>query len=431
MKVQRGGLIAVLGLVVTLLLSGVSLLRAADQAAATDFMQKRDKLDMRDPVAMYTLGTWAEQHNMPGEASDLYRKVLKLRPEDDDCYKRLVYIGDTLRPTEDAEPQADLKKEFGDKFSIHVAPHWIVIYNTDKAWALNRAVLLEKTHDVFYQSFRKAGFRALPLEKRLVCVLFQEHTDFAAYAKRVDHADLGWSSGYYSSRTNRIAFFNDESSPKFAEVEQQIAALDKTIADLAEQLRAASHNTALASQYRKQLDAARDEQRRLRNIIKSISGLTNAGKTTHEATHQLAYNSGLHEFNVMYPFWLVEGLATNFEAADPTANFGPHIENTSRRKMLKECMAANRLPTFNDLLVVTKPPTENLQLTNDLYNESWALFQFVYKKHQDQLRTYVQNLAKGPKGPRTEDQLRQDFRTAFGQIGDIEFEWRLYTKSAR
>src|SRR4051812_15211996 len=94
---HRGGFWAAAALAVALSLGAViggGACPAADSATVTDFMLKLDKLDEHDAAATYALGNWAEQHQLPSQASNLYRKVLKIKPDDEESYKRLVFLSD-------------------------------------------------------------------------------------------------------------------------------------------------------------------------------------------------------------------------------------------------------------------------------------------------------------------------------------------------
>ena len=398
-----------------------------------DFYQKRYALEDGDIAGRMSLAGWCERNGLPWRAAELYHEVLALDRDHNVAYDRLVRLADTRRLPEQPERQAELLEHFGDEFALHVAPHFLVVYNTDKAWAINRAVLLERTHDLFVQAFRRGDFRVVPLRERLVCLLLADHEQFTDYAREADGVDVGWSAGYYSSKTNRTAFFDETTSPNFRKVTDHVSRLEKAEAELRAKLRAArkARSRAHEAHYRKQLDAVRKELTWYRNRHSAVADMGNAAKTTHEASHQFAFNMGLQVRGHMYPFWLSEGIATNFETVDPAAPFGPHHDNLGRRRLLTEAWRAEALLPIDEFITMVRPPVEDEQRLAVAYSQAWGLFRFLLKYRRAELQDYLDAIAGGPPGERSPEQLREAFDDAFGDLGRIEREFELYVKRLR
>lgn len=417
-----------------MLATGAGLLIAPARAAddvAVQYLQRLSQTDRNDAVALASLGDWASANDLSQEAAQVYRRVLEIRPDDDEVYQRLIRITDTTRLPENPRRQAELAKQIGGKFQLHVSPHFLIFYDTDQAWALNRAVLLEKTHDIFYSAFRRADLKPLPLPERMVCLLFDSHDDFVQYARNVDKMNMAWSSGYYSVRSNRIAFFNDRTNPAHQRVVEHIAELEKTIDGLRQKIREQSRNPALVAAHRQQLDQAMREHQWYRNRLRGVAGMANTAKTTHEAVHQLAFNSNLQVRGVAYPFWLAEGLATNFETDDPAANFGPYFDNVERRKLLIDLQADGRMMKLDDFITMVTLPTDDAQRVSELYAQAYGLFQFLFKKRHDQMQQYLEKLSKIPPGDRHVKALRAEFIDAFGPIRTVEDQFTTWIRLMR
>ena len=397
-----------------------------------DYLQRLSRLDRDDPGAVAALADWARERDLKQPAAELYRRVVELTPGDDRAYERLVQLRSTTRLPEDEDRQAKLLETF-EGFSLHVAPHFVVVYDTERAWALNRAVLLEKTHHIFYAALRRAGLRPLPLERRLVCVLFAEHEDFTRYAKRVDGADMSWSGGYYSSRTNRIAFYHDRTNPAFRQMSQHMAALERRIGELDERITEATRrsSTALLATFRRERREARRQFNWYRNRRDAVAGAGNAIKTTHEAAHQLAFNSELQSRRVLYPFWLSEGLASSFETPDPSADYGPYHPNPPRRAALIDARRHDLLLPLDELLVLRRPAADDADRAAALYAQAWGLFHFLFTRRHEQMRDYLRTLAGAPPGPRDQAALRQAFEDAFGSIPDLQKQWDRHLRLLR
>jgi tetratricopeptide (TPR) repeat protein len=399
---------------------------------AAEFLLRHSRVDQRNPAALSELADWARDQGLLQQAAETYRQVLALSPDDQPAFDQLCAIADQHRLPEDPDLVADLLAQFGPGFSAHTAPHFIVIYNTDKAWALNRAVLLERTHDIFQQTFRRAGLRSMPLSRRLIVVLFATHREFAHYARRTDGLVLGWSSGYYSTRTNRIAFFNDEDNPQFDEVRRDMTAAQNQIIDLDQQIATAAkaRNHALVSELRRQQAEARKQLRWYENRLAAVGGLLNTAKTIHEAVHQLAFNTGIQNRDASYPFWLSEGLATNFEATDPAAPFGPMHDVPIRRTALKEARDENQLLPLEKFITLTSPSSEPDDLIAARYAQAHGLFQLLFRKRNQQLRTYLRLAADQPNvtDPAAHRQL---FQQAFGDLATLDRDWNNYLRQLR
>ncbi|MBI1369614.1 MAG: DUF1570 domain-containing protein [Planctomycetes bacterium] len=395
------------------------------------YLQRLSQTDQSNPQSLMALADWAGDNDLGIQAADLYRQVLKLNPADEHAYNRLVEISDKTRLSDDPQRQAELSKLLGPRFELHVSPHFLIFYDTDKAWALNRAVLLEKAHDLYFSALRRADIHALPLDRRLVCVLFDSHADFTAYSLQADGQDMGWSSGYYSQKTNRIAFYNDTSSPDHQRVVEHIEELQQTVDDLRQAITRDARNIALVSDHRRKLDDASRELQWNRNRLQVVANMINAAKTTHEAVHQLSFNSGVQTNGVMYPFWLSEGLATNFEVDDPARPFGPYFDNVERRRLLGDVASHNRALPLKEFVTLSRLPVDDKAKLADLYAQAYGLFQFLFKKRHDQMRQYLQQLSKIHPGRRSDASMLQEFEDAFGPVRDVQEQWSNYLRTLR
>lgn len=424
-RVRLGG-IAVVGVMLSFGAMG-------SEGAMVEYLQRMRATDLGDAGALMDLADWAERRNLTEQAGEHYRGILELEPEHPHAYERLSYLADTGQLARDEEREVELERRFGAPFELHVSPHFLVIYDTDKGWALNRAVLLEKTHDLYYQSMRKAGLRPLPLRERLVCVLFDDYEMFRRYGEVIDRLRMEWSSGYYSSGTNRIAFFNDKTSPMFDETTGKIAALEVSTEALKEELRdpRVMRNGALVAEARRKLGGDMRDLNWHRNRLKSMAAMNNASKTTHEALHQLAFNSGLLTMGVRYPFWVVEGMAMNYEVEDGAKGFGPYYVNQSRRKQLIEHTMAQRLIGLGEFVSLVRAPAEEGERVAVMYAQGWGLFQFLFKKRHQQMRAYLKGLGAAGREAKDGAGLLKEFEEAFGDMNRLEREWQGYLRLLR
>lgn len=139
----------------------------------------------------------------------------------------------------------------------------------------------------------------------------------------------------------------------------------------------------------------------------------------HEAVHQLAYNSGLHERLFDNPTWFVEGIATMFEE--------PSVYNLS----LDQSTVATRMnkEKLNALQPIIRDPG-NLEwtiqelITNDdyfnrdpqtAYAVAWGLTFYLAERMPRQFRSYIELQNRRRFGSYTRIDRERDFQAAFQQ----------------
>lgn len=325
-------------------------------------------------------------------------------------------------------PQARaLATEFGEGTYLRVTPHYLLVYDTPHAWADSRARLLEQTHETFYRTMRGAGFDPQPIDGRLVGVLFDEHRDYLAYGRDRDGIDVSSAGGYYSPRTNRIAMFNTQSSPQLAKHRRQIAELQRTLerADRLADAAGQAGDASRAAHYRQLKIRAINKVSILRNQVQRGAGLNNISQTIHEATHQLAFNSGVQSRIATNPFWLSEGLATNFETMSPAVPFGPGQDNRVRRRALRQAAKAGRLDALETFVGRVELVDVDKNQRERLYAQAWGLFSFLFETQRATLQGYMQHVAAG-QGGRDAAALVADFESHFGttrSVGNAFRQW--------
>lgn len=278
--------------------------------------------------------------------------------------------------------------------------HFLMLHDTDDSAAQDRLGLLERTRERFFDAFEKAGFKPRHDHGALVCVLFDDRRDFDRYALEFDRADMSWSRGYYSARTNRVALL------RWHDPVIQLAS-----AQPAEQ-------ASTPASY--PIDAAESPGLWLDTSFASV---------THEAAHQLAFSAGLQKRGVMYPLWASEGLASNFELASPDQPFGPEYDNPVRRRHLVESLARGQLIPFDRFIVTTRVPAGDPDQINTIYAQAWSVFRYLFTHHTPNLRAYLARLHRLDPGARDEHELRAEFVAAFGPVHQVEAQWQDHLRS--
>ncbi|MCX5677211.1 MAG: DUF1570 domain-containing protein, partial [Planctomycetota bacterium] len=229
--------------------------------------------------------------------------------------------------------KAALLKECGEGFEVRETGHWLIVHKADPKWVDSAARMLERTHDLYFEQLGKAGFEPQPLRQKLVCVLIGKQEDFAQYidalrkatgrpplaeqppagqAPPARQAPLGLGS--YSGMTNRIQLCDIHSIPRNPNRPVSAARLD----------------------------------------------LENIARISHEAAHQLSFNTGLLKQKTGYPMWLGEGIAANFEFTDMDKPFGPLTINLSpRAARLRQLFTEGKIEPVKS--IVTLSPSASRQ----------------------------------------------------------------------
>ncbi len=149
----------------------------------------------------------------------------------------------------------------------------------------------------------------------------------------------------------------------------------------------------------------------------------------HEATHQLAYNSGLQTRYADNPFWVSEGIAIYFETPDLRSSKGWRtvggINPVNMNRFFKylNYRPANSLQT----LLQDDKRFRDSSLVGDAYGEAWALNYFLLRTRREQYVRYLKVVAAQPplNKPDPERRLRQ-FRAFFGDLEELDKEFLRY-----
>ncbi|MGE5294728.1 MAG: DUF1570 domain-containing protein, partial [Solirubrobacterales bacterium] len=272
-------------------------------------------------------------------------------------------------------------------FEAASTEHFTIIHEVgSNTAATGRA--LESTYHRFYDVFAKAGFRLSPSADHLVWICFPQQSGFNKYALQAEGMDLSWLDGYYSTLTNRVAVVQPD-----VQVAEEEPVSPPRMGDI-----------------RITLAANRQSEKVL--PMSPPGHCFDVTRLTHELAHQLAFNSGIQKRGVMYPIWVSEGLATNFECDGlTTASVLP--SNAARRSSLATAYAAGELVPLRQFIVQTRVSAD-IETSRARYAQAWAFFRFLLTEYPTNLRTYLQREADLPGGRRDANVILSRFAEAFG-----------------
>jgi hypothetical protein len=149
----------------------------------------------------------------------------------------------------------------------------------------------------------------------------------------------------------------------------------------------------------------------------------------HETVHQLSYSSGLLRPGVLYPIWVSEGLATNFESGiSSSGEF--RSEYRPRTGRLADAFQRGRLLPLKEFISLVRfRPDEGYDL-RDVYAQADGLFRFLLMRRPEQLRNYLASLSQLEPGSRSSDELHTEFVQSFGSIEKAETDWTNFVRES-
>ncbi|HBJ33738.1 MAG TPA: hypothetical protein DDZ51_03030 [Planctomycetaceae bacterium] len=239
-------------------------------------------------------------------------------------------------PVDDAEISRRLLEILPDGFAIYRTKNYVIAHNTNEAYVRWVGSLFESLHRGFHSYFKNQGMTLSQPRFPLVALVFANRQSFDQYAK-AELGDAGGSViGYYNLETNRMTTFN-----------------------------------------------VPNPERNVATII-------------HEATHQLAYNTGLQTRFADNPMWFSEGLAVFFESPNfnnPNGWKGIGWVNTvnlARFRRFQLSRPQDSLITLfsDDLRFRNEATAENA------YAEAWAMTYFLIRTKRKEYFQYLRELSE-------------------------------------
>lgn len=289
-----------------------------------------------------------------------------------------------FEPLTQDEIAARMLEELPAGFESYQTQHYVICHNTSREYAEWCGSLLERLYRAFTNYWKQRGFKLDEPRFPLVAVLFSDSSAYRDFARR----DLGDAAerviGYYNIQNNQMIMH-----------------------DLTGVGGANGNRRGSVEQINRML-AQPQAERSVATIV-------------HEATHQIALNTGLQARYADIPLWVSEGIAVFFETPDLKSAKGWRGIGAVHR---------NRLTDFRDYL--SRRPSDSLRtlITDDerfrgvatgqqAYSEAWALVYFLTRQKPHAFPRYLARLSeKSPLVRDTPEERLREFREFFGE--DLE-----------
>ncbi len=251
-----------------------------------------------------------------------------------------------------------LSHEFGKDLEIGSTRHYLVLASAGRA--SEYAKVFEEQYTTLQRYFKLRGFTLSDPQFPLVAVVFPSQKQFTEYAREEGSKTMVNMQGYYSPRSNRVALF--ESNEKSVAVSM--------------------------------IDPLTPADRQM--PLFGTNGSEVKATMIHEATHQIAYNIGLHSRTGETPRWVVEGMATAFEPdgmRSSLASSQPYQRiNRERYLVFQNFVKSGRRPAKSLRSFVESDALYETSVL-DFYAQSWALTFFLVETRPRNYSAYLKRIA--------------------------------------
>jgi hypothetical protein len=297
-----------------------------------------------------------------------------------------------------AYPKEEMKKrtlaELPKGFDVYQTEHYMIFYNGSKAYAVWCGSLFERLYAAFRNAWSRQGFEMTKPEFPLVALIFADKASYVSFSEKAlgDAADSIF--GYYEPETSNRTIMYDLTG-----VEANGPARGGTGARISRFL--ASDNA--------------------RGAVSTI---------VHEATHQIAFNSGLHQRLSDCPKWFSEGIAMYCETPDLGRSkgwAGIGVVNRVRLEQFRQFLQQRRPVKSLKSLIEDDERLIDTKQVIDAYAESWALTYFLLHKHPKEYIAYLKVLSRKQPLVKDDKAVRvAEFEKHFGRIDALETEFVSY-----
>jgi hypothetical protein len=289
-------------------------------------------------------------------------------------------------------------KELPAGFRTYETRHYLILHDTSNVYVRWCGSLLERLHAAFINSWKHKGLSVSSPDYPCVVVLFAHEAEYREYAQR-EGVVIDSVVAYYNLQTNRVAMY------------------DLTGVEAAGGLPGRTRSTAAINQLLAQPQTAQA-----------------VATMVHEATHQIAFNCGLHRRMSDVPLWVSEGIAVYFETPDLTSARGWKTiggVNWERLNRFNQYLGGRNNGSLRTLLQ-NDDRFRDVNTAIDAYAEAWALNYFLLRQRSDDYCKYLKSLSTKPYLVQDDEATRvQEFQAAFGDVSALDSQFLRFMSEVR
>jgi len=282
--------------------------------------------------------------------------------------------------------------------------HFLALSNADDEFTELRLHNCELIYELFFDHFRRKGFRLREPAGKLMLAIFDSQAGFEAY---LGHKMPPNVPGVYHLDSNRLLVYDFGASESFTALRKSVQQASRQIGSDLDRMRFVETVNRRAREFR--------------------TGI-NIGTVMHEVAHQLSFNTGMLNREGDIPIWLAEGLACYCEPTDNMTWKGIGEPNPERLVPLAAVVDANgKFFPLRDMICGDGWLREAKDVNGVLlaYAQSWALFRMLMQERPEQMRQFL----RATYSRRNGEHRMTDFGEAFGSDLDrLELRYNEYIK---
>jgi hypothetical protein len=384
----------------------------------------------KDPDEMMKAAVYALKRGLLREFHAGVKKVLEVNPEHETAKKVVELKAIIDKPLPESPDEEKEIRKFVKRSNMRIdrSDHFILLHDTPeksdkkgrKPRAKARLDLLEQVYESFLLLFHAQAVELDIPRERMRVVLFSDEKDYLDFATNISPT-LRKASGFWDPDRNVSVFYDHGTREEF----KLLSTIEKT--------------------FKKDADEAkRNRSPGVAQIVRSANMLSmlievareNADIETvsHEATHQMAGNTGLLPRYVLIPSWVHEGLATYFEAPGDASWAGIGAVNDQRLEWYR-ALEPDREHSNIDFIVgdqIFDYARSHSGLLHG-YGQAWALTHFLMENHLTEFVAYYRKLGEMPPDTHLTPELLTDLfnQTFTGDRQTLDEEWRSYMRGLK
>ncbi|WP_460166244.1 DUF1570 domain-containing protein [Thermostilla marina] len=312
-----------------------------------------------------------------------------------------IMPGDVLAHDEDLRPFEGVSKdemarillaELPQGFQVVQTAHYVIAYETSRDYALWCGGLFERLFTAFNNYFSRRGFELREPIVPLAAIVYGSRESFIRNNRDEVGDGVTGILGFYNLETNRMKLFDLSGG------------------------------------------AARGNAAQINRYLNRPEMLANLATVIHEATHQIAYNSGLNCRWTDTPLWLSEGIAVYFETPDVRSTRGwstSDVINRPRYEQMRQYLPRRPAVSLRTL-IADDARFRDVDQAADAYAETWALTYFLLHRKPKEYVAYLRRLQeKKPLIWDDADTRIADFEACFGDLQQLDKEFLRYFSQLR
>jgi Protein of unknown function (DUF1570) len=391
------------------------------------------------------LGTarWAIDNGLTMEVAPDLRELHALDPEHQPTARMAAILDRLDQPCADPD-FGRFQNALGTATRVARGRHVILLHQHSEAEAEERVALLERVITGYYLVFAGQGIELNVPRIRLVSAWFGDQKDYLDFLRSEGAEVFGTTRGYYHPTWNSVVTFDARSTDpqrsartrleakrdeirRFGEMVEEAPARSRLKIKLADE----PARTVGRPEAKALLGRVGDEITCETMLLDLDRRSVDLGTAAHEMIHQLAVVSHLVPRHDMFPVWLHEGIASQFEVIR-----GGRWGGVSRAHDLR-LPDWRRLQSPLRLERLIRDSGFGRGYQRDLYAQAWALVYFLRLQKPGQFLTFI-DLLRTPslEGQSTSlapgDRVFDAFQRAFGiELDRLDGEWHTFMKTVQ